>query len=138
MFASHSCRSQSRMAAVAQLFLLLFAVTNNIHAEEHIIIEKERGSLTIEPPMEVDLCIINTFVGEGKRVVLNNSDLWSRNSTAPEHLKERLPVVSRATNSSYMMHNMSLSHSGVYHKQCWMDGKVAYEKNITIVVCTVQ
>ena len=130
-----TCRSQSRMAAVAELSFLLFALTNNIHAEELITIRNESDSYTFEPPKEANFCLISTFVNEGKRVLLNTSDLWSQNSTAPEHLKEGLPVVSKVNNSSYKIHNLTHSHSGLYQEQCWTEGEVTHEKNISIVVC---
>lgn len=131
-----ACRFQSRMAAVAELSFLLFALTNNIHAEELIFVRKERQSYTFRPPKEGSFCLISTFVvGEGKQVLLNTSDLWYQNSTAPEHLKERLPAVRKMNDSSYMIHNLTHSHSGLYQEQCWMEGNVTYEKNVRIVVC---
>ncbi|XP_030296717.1 carcinoembryonic antigen-related cell adhesion molecule 1-like [Sparus aurata] len=123
------------MAAVAELSFLLFALINNIHAEERIIIANESDSFTYSLPEEADSCLISRFVGEEMLVLWNTSALWSQNSTAPEDLKQRLSVVSRDNISSYMIQNLTHSDSGQYQEKCW--GNVTYERNITIIVCSM-
>ncbi|KAI3377331.1 hypothetical protein L3Q82_008542, partial [Scortum barcoo] len=94
-------RPQSRMAAV-QLSFLLFALINNIQAEEHEI-KKENGSLTFNLTEEADFCLISRFVDEEKLVLWNTSDLWTKNSTVPEDLKQRLSFVNGTHFSSLMI-----------------------------------
>jgi len=77
-------------------------------------------------------CLISRFVGEEKLVLWNTSDLWPQNSSVPEDLKKRL--VSMANISSYMIQNLTYSDSGLY-LECWSEGKVTYQENITIHVC---
>ncbi len=122
------------MAAV-ELLVLLFALINNIHAEELIIIQKERNSYTFNLTKEADFCLISRLVGEEKLVLWNTSDLWSKNSTVPEDLK-RLSVVSGANISSYKIQNLTHSDSDQYQEECWTEGKVTYEKNISITICS--
>ncbi|KAL7400635.1 hypothetical protein ABVT39_015284 [Epinephelus coioides] len=124
------------MAAVTELCFLLFALINNIHAEELITIKKERDSYTFQLPKEASSCLISRFVGEEKLVLWNTSDLWSHNSTVPEDLKQRLSVVSRKSISSYIIHNLTHSDSGLYQEECWTDGKVTYERNSSVIVCS--
>ncbi|XP_037631730.1 uncharacterized protein LOC119491648 [Sebastes umbrosus] len=122
------------MAAVAELSFLLFALINKIHAEELIIIQKERDSYTSELPKEANSsCLISRFVGEEKIVLWNTSDLWSQNSTVPKDLKGRLSVGSI---SNYTIHNLTHSDSGTYQEECWTEGKVTSEKNISIIICS--
>ncbi|XP_049431762.1 uncharacterized protein LOC125888425 isoform X2 [Epinephelus fuscoguttatus] len=123
------------MAAVTELCFLLFALINNIHAEELITIKKERDSYTFHLPKEASSCLISRFVGEEKLVLWNSSDLWSHNSTVPEDLKQRLSVVSRE-NGSYIIHNLTYSDSGLYQEECWTDGKVTYERNSSVIICS--
>ena len=129
-------RPQSRMAAVAELSFLLFALINNIHAEERIFIRKESDSFTFSLPEDADSCLISRFVGEEKLVLWNTSALLSQNPTVPEDLKRRLSVVHRDTISSYMIRNLIHSDSGKYQEKCW--GNVTYEDNITIIVCSAR
>ncbi|XP_049431753.1 uncharacterized protein LOC125888423 isoform X1 [Epinephelus fuscoguttatus] len=124
------------MAAVTELCFLLFALINNIHAEELITIKKERDSYTFHLPKEASSCLISRFVGEEKLVLWNTSDLWSHNSTVPEDLKQRLSVVSRKNISSYIIHNLTHSDSGLYQEECWTDGKVTYERNSSVIICS--
>ncbi|KAL7401379.1 hypothetical protein ABVT39_027151 [Epinephelus coioides] len=124
------------MAAVTELCFLLFALINNIHAEELITIKKERDSYTFQLPKEASSCLISRFVGEEKLVLWNTSDLWSHNSTVPEDLKQRLSVVSRKNISSYIIHNLTHSDSGLYQEECWTDGKVTYERNSSVIICS--
>ncbi|XP_049431756.1 uncharacterized protein LOC125888423 isoform X2 [Epinephelus fuscoguttatus] len=124
------------MAAVTELCFLLFALINNIHAEELITIKKEGHSYTFHLPKEASSCLISRFVGEEKLVLWNTSDLWSHNSTVPEDLKQRLSVVSRKNSSSYIIHNLTHSDSGLYQEQCWTDGKVTYERNSSVIICS--
>ncbi|KAL7400283.1 hypothetical protein ABVT39_009661 [Epinephelus coioides] len=126
------------MAAVTELCFLLFALINNIHAEELITIKKERDSYTFQLPKEASSCLISRFVGEEKLVLWNTSDLWSHNSTVPEDLKQRLSVVSRKSISSYIIHNLTHSDSGLYQEECWTDGKVTYERNSSVIVCSIR
>ncbi|KAI3376882.1 hypothetical protein L3Q82_000138 [Scortum barcoo] len=127
-------RPQSRMAAV-QLSFLLFALINNIQAEEHEI-EKESDSLTFNLTEEADFCLISRFVDEEKLVLWNTSDLWTKNSTVPEDLKQRLLFFNWTHFSSLMIHNLTHSDSGQYQEECWTEGKVTYENNIRITVCS--
>ncbi|KAI9517867.1 hypothetical protein NQZ68_001036 [Dissostichus eleginoides] len=120
------------MAAVAELSVLLFALISNSQAEELIVIRKENNSYTFKLPEEASSCLISRCVGEEKLVLLNTSDLWPQNSSVPEDLKQRL--VSMANTSSYMIQNLTHSDSGLYQEECWTDGKVTYEKNITFTV----
>ncbi|XP_063732984.1 uncharacterized protein LOC134860067 [Eleginops maclovinus] len=106
----------------------------NIHTEELIVIQKERDSYTFNLPRKPSSCLISRFVGEEKFVLSNTSDLCPLNSSVPEDLKQRL--VSRANISSYMINNLTHSDSGLYQEECWADGKVTYERNITITVCS--
>ena len=99
------------MAAVTELCFLLFALSNNIHAQELFIIEEEGRSHIFEPPNDSDSCLISRFVGEEKLVLWNTSDLWSQNSTLPEDLKQRLSVVRGEKTSSYVINN--LTHSDI-------------------------
>ncbi|XP_036974909.1 uncharacterized protein LOC119030978 [Acanthopagrus latus] len=99
------------MAAVAELSFLLFALINNIHAEERIFIERESDSFTFRLPEDADSCLISRFVGEEKLVLWNTSALWSQNSTVPEDLKQRLSVVTSNSISSYMIQNLTHSDS---------------------------
>ncbi|KAI9514900.1 hypothetical protein NQZ68_029745 [Dissostichus eleginoides] len=121
------------MAAVSELSVLLFALISNIHAEELIVIRKERDSLTIKLPEEAGSCLISRSVGEGKLVLWNTSDLWPQNSSVPEDLKQRL--VSMADTSSYKIQNLTHSDSGLYQEECWTEGKVTHEKHFTVTVC---
>ncbi len=121
------------MAAV-ELSVLLFALINNIHAEEFMI-QTARDSYTFNLTKEADFCLISRFVGEEKLVLWNTSDLWSKNSTVPEDLKQRLSVVSEANISSYVIHNLTHSDSGQYQEECWTEGKVTYEKKRSITIC---
>ncbi|KAI9514933.1 hypothetical protein NQZ68_029780 [Dissostichus eleginoides] len=121
------------MAAVSELSVLLFALISNIHAEELIVIRKERDSLTIKLPEEAGSCLISRSVGEGKLVLWNTSDLWPQNSSVPEDLKQRL--VSMADTTSYKINDLTHSDSGLYQEECWTEGKVTHEKNITVTVC---
>ncbi|KAI9514907.1 hypothetical protein NQZ68_029754 [Dissostichus eleginoides] len=121
------------MAAVSELSVLLFALISNIHAEQLIVIQEERDSLTFELPEEAGSCLISISVGEGKLVLWNTSDLWPQNSSVPEDLKQRL--VSMADTSSYMINDLIHSDSGLYQEECWTEGKVTHEKNITLTVC---
>ncbi|XP_049431758.1 uncharacterized protein LOC125888423 isoform X3 [Epinephelus fuscoguttatus] len=123
------------MAAVTELCFLLFALINNIHAEELITIKEEGHSFTFHLPKEASSCLISRFVGEEKLVLWNTSDLWSHNSTVPEDLKQRLSVVSRE-NGSYIIHNLTHSDSGLYQEECWTDGKVTYERNSSVIICS--
>ncbi|XP_035862247.1 uncharacterized protein LOC118496102 [Sander lucioperca] len=122
------------MAAVTELSFLLFALINNIHAEERIIIQKERGSYTFKLPKNTNSCLISRSVGEEKLVLWNTSDLWSNSSSVPKHLKKRL--VSRVKTSSYTIRRLNHSDSGRYQEECWTEGNVTHENNITITVCT--
>ncbi|KAI3376886.1 hypothetical protein L3Q82_000128 [Scortum barcoo] len=122
------------MAAV-QLSFLLFALINNIQAEEFMI-EKESNSLTFNLTEEADFCLISRFDDEEKLVLWNTSDLWTKNSTVPEDLKQRLSFVNGTHFSSLMIHNLTHSDSGQYQEECWTEGKVTYEKNIRITVCS--
>ncbi|KAI4791779.1 hypothetical protein KUCAC02_033803 [Chaenocephalus aceratus] len=121
------------MAAVSELSVLLFALISNIHAEELIVIQKERDSLTFELPEEAGSCLISRSVGEEKLVLWNTSDLWPQNSSVPEDLKQRL--VSVADTSSYKINDLTGSDSGLYLEECWTEGKVTHERNITVTVC---
>ncbi|KAI9514923.1 hypothetical protein NQZ68_029770 [Dissostichus eleginoides] len=121
------------MAAVSELSVLLFALISNIHAEQLIVIQEERDSFTFKLPEEAGSCLISISVGEGKLVLWNTSDLWPQNSSVPEDLKQRL--VSMADTSSYMINDLTLSDSGLYQEECWTEGKVTHEKNITVTVC---
>ncbi|KAL7399959.1 hypothetical protein ABVT39_004351 [Epinephelus coioides] len=124
------------MAAVTELCFLLFALINNIHAEELITIKKEGHSYTFQLPKEASSCLISRSVGEEKLVLWNTSDLWSHNSTVPEDWKQRLSVVSRKNISSYIIHNLTHSDSGLYQEECWTDGKVTYERNSSVIICS--
>ncbi|KAL7401460.1 hypothetical protein ABVT39_028373 [Epinephelus coioides] len=124
------------MAAVTELCFLLFALINNIHAEELITIKEEGHSYTFQLPKEASSCLISRFVGEEKLVLWNTSDLWSHNSTVPEDLKQRLSVGSRKNISSYIIHNLTHSDSGLYQEECWTDGKVTYERNSSVIICS--
>ncbi|KAL7405609.1 hypothetical protein ABVT39_004136 [Epinephelus coioides] len=125
------------MAAVTELCFLLFALINNIHAEERIKLMTEWDSYTFNLPKEANSCLISRFVGEEKLVLWNTSDLWSENSTVPEDLKQRLSDVSRENISTYMIHNLTYSDSGQYQEVCWTEGKVTYEKNVSIIICSL-
>ncbi|KAL7400920.1 hypothetical protein ABVT39_019940 [Epinephelus coioides] len=124
------------MAAVTELCFLLFALINNIHAEELITIKEEGHSYTFQLPKEASSCLISRFVGEEKLVLWNTSDLWSHNSTVPEDWKQRLSVGSRKNISSYIIHNLTHSDSGLYQEECWTDGNVTYERNSSVIVCS--
>ncbi|KAJ4923040.1 hypothetical protein JOQ06_015390 [Pogonophryne albipinna] len=91
------------MAAVSELSVLLFALISSIHSEELIL------------------------------VLWNTSDLWPKNSSVTEDLKQRL--VSVANTSTYMIQNLTRSDSGLYQEECWTEGKVTHERNITMTVC---
>ncbi|KAF3847016.1 hypothetical protein F7725_004094 [Dissostichus mawsoni] len=52
----------SRMAAVSELSVLLFALISNIHAEELIFIRKESDSFTFELPEEASSCLISRLL----------------------------------------------------------------------------
>ncbi|KAI9514922.1 hypothetical protein NQZ68_029769 [Dissostichus eleginoides] len=121
------------MAAVSELSVLLFALISNIHAEELIVIRKERDSLTIKLPEEAGSCLISRSVGEEKLVLWNTSDLWPQNSSVPEDLKQRL--VSMADTSSYKINDLTHSDSGLYQEECWTEGQVTHEKHFTVTVC---
>ncbi|XP_051255075.1 uncharacterized protein LOC127362868 [Dicentrarchus labrax] len=123
------------MAAVTELSFLLFALINNVHAEEHITIRYEGDSYTFNPPKEDNLCLISRFVGEEKLLLWNTSALWSENSTVPEDLKRRLSVGSVNNISSYTIQNLTHSDSSQYQEECWTEGKVTSEKNTSITVC---
>ncbi|XP_042370725.1 uncharacterized protein LOC121964587 [Plectropomus leopardus] len=129
-------RPRSRMAAVTELCFLLFALINNIHAQQLISIKRERDSYSFSLPEEADSCLISRCVGEEKLVLLNTSDLWSRNSTAPEDLKQRLSVISTHNISFYNIHNLTHSDSGPYREECWTDGRVTHDKTTTVIVCS--
>ncbi|XP_035863615.1 uncharacterized protein LOC118496352 [Sander lucioperca] len=122
------------MAAVTELSFLLFALINYIHAQERIIIQKERSSYTFKLPENTNSCLISRSVGEEKLVLWNTSDLWSNSSSVPEDLKLRL--VSSVKTSSYTILNLTHSDSGRYREECWTEGNVTHENNITITVCT--
>ncbi|KAI3376869.1 hypothetical protein L3Q82_000124 [Scortum barcoo] len=62
--------------------------------------------------------------------------LWTKNSTVPEDLKQRLSFVNGTHFSSLMIHNLTHSDSGQYQEECWTEGKVTYENNIRITVCS--
>ncbi|KAF3846931.1 hypothetical protein F7725_004009 [Dissostichus mawsoni] len=126
-------KSPSRMAAVSELSVLLFALISNIHAEELITIREESDSFTFKLPEEASSCLISRFVGEEKLVLWNTSNLWNQNSSVPEDLKQRL--VSMANTSSYMIQNLTHSDSGLYQEECWTEGNVTHEKHFTITVC---
>ncbi|KAI9519589.1 hypothetical protein NQZ68_026794 [Dissostichus eleginoides] len=121
------------MAAVSELSVLLFALISNIHAEELIVIRQENDSFTFKLPEEAGSCLISRSVGEEKLVLWNTSDLWPQNSSVPEDLKQRL--VSMADTSSYKINDLTHSDSGLYQEECWTEGKVTHEKNITVTVC---
>jgi len=121
------------MAAVSQLSVLLFALISNIHSEELIVIREERRSFTFELPEEAGSCLISRSVGEEKLVLWNTSDLWPQNSSVPEDLKQRL--VSVANTSSYKINDLTHSDSGLYQEECWTEGNVTHERNITVTVC---
>ncbi|XP_035858339.1 uncharacterized protein LOC118495325 [Sander lucioperca] len=123
------------MAAVTELSFLLFALINNIHAEEQIIIQEEGYSYTFNLPENTNSCLISRSVGEEKLVLWNTSDLWSNSSSVPEHLKQRL--VSTVKTSSYTILHLTHSDSGPYQEECWTEGNVTHENNITITVCTI-
>ncbi|KAF3847296.1 hypothetical protein F7725_020324 [Dissostichus mawsoni] len=105
------------MAAVAELSVLLFALINNIHAEEPSILRKESDSYTFILSEEASSCLISRCVGEEKLFLWNTSDLWPQNSSVPEDLKKRL--VSMANISSYMIQNLTYSDSGLYQLECF-------------------
>ncbi|XP_031172072.1 titin-like isoform X3 [Sander lucioperca] len=121
------------MAAVTELSFLLFALINNIHAQERIIIQKKRTSYTFNLPENTNSCLISRSVGEEKLVLWNTSDLWSNNPSVPEHLKQ---LVSTVKTSSYTILHLTHSDSGPYQEECWTEGNVTHENNITITVCT--
>lgn len=124
------------MAAVAELSLLLITLINSIHAEETITILKERDFNIFNTPREANLCLISRFVDEEKLVLWNTSDLLYENSTVPIDLRERLSFVRRENISSYIIHNLTHSDSGLYQVECWTECNVTYyEKNISIAVC---
>ncbi|KAL7385907.1 hypothetical protein ABVT39_001788 [Epinephelus coioides] len=106
------------MATVPALSVLLFSIITNFHAEESIIIQKERRSSTFNLPKKADFCLISRFIHEERLVLWNTSDVWSENSTLPEDLKQRLSVVSKGNISSYMITNLTHSDSGLYQEQC--------------------
>ncbi|XP_035855789.1 uncharacterized protein LOC116065602 [Sander lucioperca] len=122
------------MAAVTELSFLLFALINNIHAQEPIIIREEGDSYTFNLPENTNSCLISRSVGEEKLVLWNTSDLWSNSSSVPEDLKQRLD--STVKTSSYTILNLTHSDSGPYKEECWTEGNVTYENNFTITVCT--
>ncbi|XP_051253591.1 vascular endothelial growth factor receptor 2-like isoform X2 [Dicentrarchus labrax] len=126
------------MAAVTELSFLLFALINNIHAEERITIRYEGGSYTFNPPKEANFCLISRFVGEEKLLLWNTSALWSENSTVPEDLKQRLSVGSVNNISSYMIQNLTHSDSSQNQEECWTEGKVTSEKDISLTVCKTE
>ncbi|XP_031149005.1 uncharacterized protein LOC116045491 [Sander lucioperca] len=123
------------MAAVTELSFLLFALINNIHAAEQIIVQQERWSYTFKLPNNTNSCLISRSVGEEKLVLWNTSDLWSINSSVPEDLKQRL--VSSVETSSYTILNLTHSDSGPYREECWTEGNVTHDNNITITVCSL-
>ncbi|XP_035853731.1 immunoglobulin superfamily member 10-like [Sander lucioperca] len=122
------------MAAVTELSFLLFALINNIHAQERIFVKKEGDSYTFNLPNNTDSCLISRSVGEEKLVLWNTSDLWSNSSSVPEHLKQRL--VSSVKTSSYTILDLTHSDSGPYREECWTEGNVTHDNNFTITVCT--
>ncbi|XP_035859386.1 immunoglobulin superfamily member 10-like [Sander lucioperca] len=122
------------MAAVTELSFLLFALINNIHAQELIIIGQEGDSYTFKLPNNTNSCLISRSVGEEKLVLWNTSDLWSNSSSVPEHLKLRLD--SDVDTSSYTILHLTHSDSGPYREECWTEGNVTHDNNFTITVCT--
>ncbi|XP_035854277.1 immunoglobulin superfamily member 10-like [Sander lucioperca] len=122
------------MAAVTELSFLLFALINNIHAQEQIIIQEEGDYYSFYLPENTNSCLISRSVGEEKLVLWNTSDLWSNSSSVPEHLKLRL--YSTVKTSSYTIRYLTHSDSGPYREECWTEGNVMHENNFTITVCT--
>ncbi|XP_035859387.1 uncharacterized protein LOC118495482 [Sander lucioperca] len=122
------------MAAVTELSFLLFALINYIHAQEQIIIRQKGHPYTFFLPENTNSCLISRSVGEEKLVLWNTSDLWSNSSSVPEHLKQRLD--SDVDTSSYTILNLTHSDSGPYREECWTEGNVTHDNNITITVCT--
>ncbi|XP_039633007.1 uncharacterized protein LOC120543808 [Perca fluviatilis] len=122
------------MAAVTELSFLLFALINNIHAQEQVIVKQEGDSYTFNLPENTNSCLISRSVGEEKLVLWNTSDLWSNNPSVPEYLKQRL--VRTADTSSYTILNLTHSDYGRYREECWTEGNVTHENNFTITVCT--
>ncbi|XP_078100787.1 uncharacterized protein LOC144513558 [Sander vitreus] len=121
------------MAAVTELSFLLFALINNIHAQERIIIEQEGDRYTFYLPDNTDSCLISRSVGEEKLVLWNTADLWSNTSSVPEHLKQRLHS---NVDTSYTILHLTHSDSGRYREECWTEGNVTHDNSITITVCT--
>ncbi|XP_078121245.1 contactin-5-like [Sander vitreus] len=121
------------MAAVAELSFLLFALSNNIHAEERITVQQENTAYTFSLPENTNSCLISRFVGEEKLVLWNTSDLRSNNSSVPEHLKR---LVSTGKTYSYTICSLTHSDSGLYQEECWTKGNLTHEKNISITVCS--
>lgn len=124
------------MAAVAELFLLLFPFIRCISTQEPLTILEEKGSYTFNLPEEGNFCSISRFVGEQKLVLWNTSEHCPNDRKVPEDMKEHCLLFDRANISSHMIHNLSHSNSGLYQVECWTEENIRHEENISIVVCS--
>ncbi|KAI3376880.1 hypothetical protein L3Q82_000136 [Scortum barcoo] len=112
------------------------SLSSTTSKQKNMRLKRKADSLTFNLTEEADFCLISRFVDEEKLVLWNTSDLWTKNSTVPEDLKQRLLFFNWTHFSFYIIHSLTHSDSGQYQEECWTEGKVTYENNIRITVCS--
>lgn len=122
------------MAEVAKLLFLLVALINGLHGG-NVNENKRTGDVLIfPPPQDAEFCVISRSIGAENLVLWNTSDPSAERPGLPEDLKKRLED---RLSLIYVIHNLTHSDGGLYREECWTDGVVTHQKNITVTVCDV-